>query len=71
MSAKTFLFAVSFAVLACAAPRAPYYRRQTNSSDSLGSLAGTTGVNQTFDYVIVGAGTAGMAAHEPFVASTS
>jgi len=63
-----FLITISFAVLACAVPH--NYRR-SYPSESLGSLAGTHGFNQTFDYVIIGAGNAGMATHRRIASPTS
>lgn len=46
--------AVSLALSAAAVPA--HERRQQVASGALGTLAGILGANQTFDYVIVGAG---------------
>jgi hypothetical protein len=53
----TALFATTLLSLATAAP-VGQERRQLNGL--LGSLAGTLGVNQTFDYIVLGGGTAGL-----------
>ncbi len=48
--------------LALASPH-PYgsnFQRRQSLNQTLGIPAGTPGLNQTFDYVIVGAGTAGL-----------
>ena len=50
----TALFATTLLSLAATAPIEPE-RRQLNGL--LGSLAGTLGVNQTFDYIVLGGGT--------------
>lgn len=48
--------------LAALAAAVPHDKRQSTlpeTLDSLGALAGQLGLNQTFDYIVVGAGTAG------------
>lgn len=52
------LIVSSLAALTVAAPQ--QQRRQTDPANPvLGALGGILGVNQTFDYVVVGAGNAG------------
>jgi len=51
------LYLAACAVLAAGAP-VEQEKRQLNGL--LGSLAGTLGANQTFDYIVLGGGTAGL-----------
>lgn len=61
MHFSIILLSVTVALVACHPSSGSRSTRKRDAASYLGSLAGTTGVSATFDYVVVGAGTGGLA----------